>query len=59
MNKDEILEKILGNRMILLAKETRRAAGSKQEIHLRIADSLREIFSLLGRSSKSRQDSPR
>jgi hypothetical protein len=58
MNKDEILEKILGNRMIILAKETRRAAGNKQEIHSRIADSLREIFSLLGRSRKSRQDSP-
>ena len=55
-NKDEILEKSLGNRMVMLSKEARRVVGRKEEIHSQIVDSLREMFGLLRRSGKSAQD---
>lgn len=56
MNKDEILEKTLGDEIVVLAKEARLESRDKQEIHLRIADLLRQMFGSLGRSWKTPTD---
>ena len=52
MKKAELLQETLGDNIVVLTKETHRAAYSKQEIHLRIAESLRQICGTLQGSSK-------
>ena len=47
MNKDEILEKTFGHGIVVLVKEARRTARDSQNLHLRIADSLRQMFGAL------------
>ena len=52
MNKNDILEKTFGQGIVVLTKEARRAARNRQDLHLRIADSLRQMFGALGLTSK-------
>lgn len=56
MNKHEILEKTLGEGIVALTKEVRRAARKKQEIHLQLADSLRKMFGVLRRARRGVSD---
>lgn len=56
MNKDEILEKTMGDGIVVLTKEARRDSRDKQEIRLRIAESLRQMFGTLRRSWRISQE---
>lgn len=56
MNKHEILEKNLGDEIIVLTKEAGRDSRNKQEIRLRIAECLRQMFGKLRLPQKNNPD---
>ena len=53
MNKNNILERTLGNLITALTEETRRASRNKKELHALITDSLCDLFIIPPRVCKS------
>ena len=46
MNRNKILEGVLGNLIVALTEKTHRTTGNKQEVHVLLSDSLRDLLTL-------------
>ena len=46
MNRNKILEGILGNLIVALTGEIHRTARNKQEVHVLLSDALRDVLTL-------------